>query len=145
MSDLPPAERPTPPRARRATRPKPRSAAARRANRPSSALNSAASTDELLTAQAKDSAIGAIGKTTPKGAANQDEPEVVEPAGDRVTIRVRGLTLLSKQILLWASIIGVINLALSIGTNFFISAFGSTKAQQAQNAGLLNGGFCLSS
>lgn len=61
-----------------------------------------------------------------------------------MTIRVRGLTLLSKQILLWASIIGVVNLALSIGTNFFISAFGSTQAQAAQNAGLLNGGYCLS-
>lgn len=122
MSDLPPAERPTPPRARRATRPKPRSAAARRARKPAGPQTSA---DELTSTQE-------VATNPYEFAAAETTGAPVDPVS---LLSLRGFTILSKQILLWASIVGVVSLALSF-IPVVEGALGVTQADVNTNAGL---------
>ncbi len=56
----------------------------------------------------------------------------------------RGLTPLSKQILLWGSIIGGINILYGVATTIFYLNFASTDAQIKQNSGVIQGVVCLS-
>ncbi|HEY7349987.1 MAG TPA: hypothetical protein VH599_16840 [Ktedonobacterales bacterium] len=130
MSDLPPDDQPQSPRARRA-RPKSRSAAARRANRLSSSLPTAESAGKEPLSQASE-------LTT-----DLSEPEVIEAEEGAPILRVRGLTILSRQILIWATIIGVALLAVSIGPSLILTAFGVKQQDLDSNPGLEQGLGCL--
>ncbi len=147
MSDLPPAEQPQAPRARRVARPKPRAAAARRANRSLTSPTNTESAAEPLPPQTE--------KLTTKNTPQTDEtneqtitahPELVanETAKEPFTVQVLGFTIFSKPILLWAGIAGVANFLFSIATLLIFLRFASTKADAESNAGLLSGVYCLS-
>jgi len=141
MSELPPADRQQHARGTRARR-----ARARRANKtPSASLASTGLTDEALDEPTDEPTLASSARSEKAAASGQSGPIVaaaVDTSG--VLARWHGLTPLSKQILIWASIVGVANVVLSVGTNFFLNAFGGTTAQQNANAGLLNGAYCLS-
>ncbi len=115
MSDLPPPEQSQPPRARRAARPKSRSAAARRANRASNRLTNDESVTESVPRQAEEPTLDDAIETAQQETTNPYEParadlSPAEPTGTSL----RGFPIFSRQMLLWAAIVGAASLALSI-------------------------------
>lgn len=142
MSDLTPEEQTQPPRVRRAARPKAKAYSARRTNRPAASFSKPTSTAEPTPTQEEAAATGIESKTFSKAAASQPEPELV--ADDRMTFKVRNLTLVSRRILIWGGIAGGANFLFFLITLFTYNTFGGTSAQATQNAGLLNGVACLS-
>jgi hypothetical protein len=81
-----------------------------------------------------------------EAARSQTEPEVAGSArAYRVTLwGGRTLTLLDKPMLLWGAIAGAANFVFFLLTLFIFNEFGSTKQDVTNNAGLLNGVYCLS-
>lgn len=72
------------------------------------------------------------------------ETALSEARGDEASSKKRGLTPLSKQILLWGAIIGGVNVLFGLATTIFYLNFASTQAQANQNSGAVNGVVCLS-
>ena len=143
MSDIPPADQPQGTPGRRATRPRSRSSAARRARsrKPVTADRALGAED---TAENEEEAALA-------GTLQDDEPPtgdfetaLAAARGDAAASQKPRLTPLSKQILLWGAIVGGINVLFGAGTTVFYLNFASTNAQAQQNGGVVNGVVCLS-
>jgi hypothetical protein len=131
MSDSSSADNHQPTRARR-VHPKARRAASRRANTTGPG-GAAQNTDDLMQLE-----------TEEPGENHHSEPLNVEASDTGISDSPKRLTPLTKQILIWGGIAGFISFLFSLATVFVFDTFGSTQAQANQNAGLLEGAYCLS-
>jgi hypothetical protein len=142
MSDVSPDERPQPPRARRATRPKAKAYTARRAQKPATAPTNTENPAEPMSAASEAPATDQAIETSLAESTNiAAEPEA---AGDKWTLKVRDMTVLSKEILLWAAIVALGSLVVSYGPVFLLGALNITQKDLQNNSGLVQGWGCLS-
>jgi hypothetical protein len=145
MSDLSPDERPQPPRARRATRPKAKAYTARRTQKPTASASGAESLAEPMPANTKASALSHAIETSLQEAASASESEGTETAGKRWwDIQVRGMPILSKEIALWASIVALGSLVVTLGPSVVLGVFNVSNQDLQNNSGLVQGWNCLS-
>ncbi len=142
MSDQPPTDRPQRPSSRRSARSRGRYSDARRlkSEQPLTA-DLAQNTEETSSDQ---------GKATTNTVQAVERRQVSQPliaslfGGADAGTSQRGLTPLSKQILLWGGIIAAVFILFDIAVYFFGLAFASTQAQAQQNAGIVTPVACLS-
>lgn len=134
MSDVPPADRPQRSAARRSARSRGKYSDARRLKGEQSTTADLAQKDEEITS------------TAPASEERRVSQPLIAPVygvGDADTPPRRWLTPVSKQILLWGSIVAGVFILFDIAIYFFGLAFASTKAQAQQNAGLVTPVGCL--
>lgn len=137
MSDLSPDERPQPPRARRATRPKAKAYTARRTQKPAASSSGAESLAEPLPAE--------ITAAATDDALESAIQEATNESGKRWwDVEVRGMPILSKEILLWASIVALGTLVVTYGPVLLLGAFNVSDQDLKNNSGLVQGWGCLS-
>jgi hypothetical protein len=85
-----------------------------------------------------------LANTAPDDDEGDLETALSEARGDEATPQKRGLTPLSKQILLWGAIVAGIYLLFVLGLTLFSNAFASTDAQARQNSAIVTPVACLS-
>ncbi len=144
MSDLPPADQPQGTPGRRATRPKSRSSAARRARLRKPVTSDVALDAEERAENEEDAILADTAQDDDEPPTGDFETALSEARDDEASPQKRRLTPLSKQILLWGAIIGIVNVLFGVATTIFYLNFASTQAQANQNSGVVNGVVCLS-
>ncbi len=142
MSDLSPEAQPQPPRARRATRPKTKASTPRRSLQPASAPATDETLAESTPVQEDDPSLDQTIDEAPLPDVDEPPAEPPKPAG-RQPIKLAGLTIISRPILVWAGVAGAGSFVFSLIYLLVLSTFGSTKADATANAGLLEGVSCL--